>query len=296
MCRPPITAHGVCLLQNGDPHVTQATYCRRTAGKLLSSEKIAEIFAPWNSSRECWLFVSPHDDDIVLGCGLSFQAAIAEGIEVHAVVATDGRMGYCRLAEREAIADIRRREASQSYRLLGLPAERLHQLPFPDGGLGPYRGRRFTDSRRPDRRSKGPPACRTPSRTCSAASTRPASSSPRSPTSIPTTASSTKRWLISLFHAQGRIWPELGEPLAWIPVLYEYATYCDFLAPPQIRVAVPESLLETKLAGIRAYASQEQIDLVVDVQRAIGPIEFIREVHFRFYSPKQYLRLFELEG
>ena len=173
--------------------MTQATYCRRTAGKLLSSEKIAEIFAPWNSSRECWLFVSPHDDDIVLGCGLSFQAAIAEGIEVHAVVVTDGRMGYCRLAERESIADIRRREASQSFRLLGLPAERLHQLPFPDGGLAPTAGGASPlPTTRP--RSKGPPACRTPSRTCSAASTRPASSSPRSPTCIPTTASSTKRW------------------------------------------------------------------------------------------------------
>ena len=42
----------------------QATYCRRTAGQVLKSEKIAEIFSPWNSSRECWLFVSAHDDEI----------------------------------------------------------------------------------------------------------------------------------------------------------------------------------------------------------------------------------------
>ncbi len=272
--------------------MTQATYCRRTAGKLLSSEKIAEIFAPWNSSRECWLFVSPHDDDIVLGCGLSFQAAIGEGIEVHAVVATDGRMGYCRLAERESIADIRRREASQSYRLLGLPAERLHQLPFPDGGLGPYRGRRLTT---PD----DPTALEGATGLQNAFThllrrVHPTRVFLSSITDIhPDHRIVHEEMVISLYHAQGRIWPELGEPLAWIPVLYEYATYCDFLAPPQIRVAVPEALVERKLAGIRAYASQEQIDLLVEVQRKAGAVEYLREVEFNVLYPGQYEELFQ---
>ena len=272
--------------------MTQATYCRRTAGQLLSSEKIAEIFAPWNSSRECWLFVSPHDDDIVLGCGLSFQAAIAEGIEVHAVVATDGRMGYCRLPQRECIAEIRRREASQSYRLLGLPAERLHLLPFPDGNLGPYSGRRFTA---PD----DPTAIEGATGLQNAFThllrrVRPTRVFLSSITDIhPDHRIVHEEMLISLYHAQGRIWPELGEPLAWIPMLYEYATYCDFLAPPQIRVAVPEALLERKLAGIRAYASQEQIDLLVEVQRKAGPVEYLREVEFNVLCPGQYEELFQ---
>ena len=43
------------------------------------------------------------------------------------------------------------------------------------------------------RRLQGLPACRTPSRTCSARSARAGSFCPRSPTSIPTTASSTRR-------------------------------------------------------------------------------------------------------
>jgi LmbE family N-acetylglucosaminyl deacetylase len=269
----------------------QATYCRRTAGAVLKSEKIAEIFSPWNSSRECWLFVSAHDDDVVCGCGLSFQAAIGEGIEVHAAVATDGRMGYCRLAERECISQIRRREATESFRLLGLPAERLHLLPFPDGGLSPYRGRRLTS---PD----DPMALEGATGLQNAFThllrrVRPTRVFLPSITDVhPDHRIVHEEMLISLFHAQGGIWPELGEPLTWIPVLYEYATYCDFLTPPQVRVEVPEALLERKLAGIRAYASQEQIDLLVEVQRKAGPVEYLREVEFNVLCPGQYEELF----
>jgi hypothetical protein len=75
-------------------------------------------------------------------------------------------------------------------------------------------------------------------------------------------------------------------------MLYEYATYCDFVTPPQIRVVVPEALLERKLTGIRAYASQEQIELLVDVQRKAGPVEYLREVEFNVLHPGQYEKLF----
>jgi LmbE family N-acetylglucosaminyl deacetylase len=269
----------------------QAIYCRRTAGQVLKSEKIAEIFSPWNSSRECWLFVSAHDDDVVCGCGLSFQAAIEEGIEVHALVATDGRMGYCRLEQRESISQIRRREAAESFRLLGLPAERLYQLPFPDGGLSPYRGRRLTG---PD----DPTALEGATGLQNAFThllrrVRPTRVFLPSITDVhPDHRIVHEEMVISIFHAQGGIWPELGLPIAAIPLLYEYATYCDFLTPPQIRVQVPETLLERKFTGIRAYASQEQIDLLVEVQRKAGPVEYLREVEFNVLSPGQYEELF----
>ena len=70
------------------------------------------------------------------------------------------------------------------------------------------------------------------------------------------------------------------------------AVYCDFPEPPQIRVETPESMLETKLQAILAYASQEQIGALVEIQRASGPVEYLRELKFRFYAPKQYHELF----
>ena len=54
----------------------------------------------------------------------------------------------------------------------------------------------------------------------------------------------------------------------------------------------PESMLETKLRAILAYASQEQIGDVVEIQRASGPVEYLRELNFRFYAPQQYNELF----
>ena len=98
--------------------------------------------------------------------------------------------------------------------------------------------------------------------------------------------------MISLFHAQGAIWPQLGEPIAAVPRVYEMAIYCDFPEPPQIRLETPPEMLETKIQAIMAYASQEQIGALVEIQRATGPVEYLRELQFRFYSPKQYSGLF----
>ena len=91
--------------------------------------------------------------------------------------------------------------------------------------------------------------------------------------------------LISLFHAQGNIWPELGKPIAEVPKVYEFACYCDFPQPPQIRIETPPAMLEAKLNAISAYASQEQIESVVAIQRNVGSIEYLRELEFHFYRP-----------
>ena len=36
--------------------------------------------------------------------------------------------------------------------------------------------------------------------------------------------------------------------------------------------------------------------MLIDVQRDAGPVEYIREVEFNFYSPKQYEKLFTEAG
>jgi len=267
------------------------TYSRRTPGGTVVTPNIGEVFLNWQPGRECWMFVSPHDDDVVTGAGLTFQAAIAEGVEVHAVVTTDGRMGYCRLPQRRTISKVRNAEAEQSFQILGLPRERLHFLGFPDCNLNPYRGRHFATIGDPTEiegasglQNAFPYVLRI---------VRPTRVFLPTATDLhPDHQIVHQEMLISLFHAQGVIWPELGPPIEIIPAVYEYATYCDFSSPPQIRIAVPQAMLEKKLAGIAAYASQEQIGALVEIQRAIGPVEYIRQVEFNFYSPKQYESMF----
>jgi LmbE family N-acetylglucosaminyl deacetylase len=271
------------------------TYYRRAQGKVAKSPVVSDIFTGWNSQGERWLFLAAHDDDIVSGGGLIFQAALAEGVEVHAVITTSGDMGYCRPEQRLGIAAIRRGEAEASFRALGLPPANLHFLHFPDCNLNPYRGRRFL--------ADGDAAAN-PAAIAGAIGLQ--NSYPHvlrkiRPTRVflptitdlhPDHRICNEEMQISLFHAQGSIWPELGPPIEAIPSVYEYATYCDFPEPPQIRIETPAAMLQKKLAAIRAYASQEQIELLVDVQREIGPVEYVREVQFHFYAPAQYEKLF----
>src|SRR6185369_1825284 len=93
-------------------------------------------------SREAWLFVSPHDDDLVMGAGLWMQAAVAAGVDVQVLVVTDGRMGYCTLEQRDSIAKIRKGETYASFKILGVGEKQIAYIAYPDGGLYTLQGRR----------------------------------------------------------------------------------------------------------------------------------------------------------
>lgn len=269
-------------------------YYRRTGDRVTAAQRPEEIFSDWKGSDEVWMFVSAHDDDIVTGAGLTFQVGMAEGAKVHAVVTTDGRMGYCRFTQRRTISQIRQAEAARSFEILGLPPENLHFLKFPDCNLNPYRGRHFATIGDPTEvegasglQNAYPHVLR---------KIRPTRVFLPTITDLhPDHRIVNEEMLISLFHAQGSIWPEIGEPIPAVPAVYEYAVYCDFPEAPQLRITGPERMLETKLQAIRAYASQEQIESLIEVQSKAGPQEFIREVQFRFYSPQQYEHLFKTE-
>lgn len=267
------------------------TYTRRWTDRKLSTANAADIFDEWRPGQERWMFVSPHDDDVVIGSGLTVQVGLAEGAEVHVVITTDGRMGYCRLPQRRTITRIRADEAQEAYRTLGLAPERVRNLGFPDCNLNAYRGRHFTTIGDPTEiegasglQNAFPYVLR---------QVRPTRIFLPTPTDLhPDHRIVYEEMLISLFHAQGSIWPELGKPIEKVPLVYEYATYCDFPEPPQIRITTPPEMLERKLAAIRCFASQEQIEVLVDVQRRTGAVEYIRQVQFNFYSPEKYSSLF----
>jgi LmbE family N-acetylglucosaminyl deacetylase len=268
------------------------TYTRRTPeGLIEETSNIADLFPDWRGSAESWLFISPHDDDVVTGAGLTFQAGFAVGAGVHAVIVTDGRMGYCRFEQRRNITKIRRAEAEQAYQLLGLLPKELRFIECPDCNLNAYRGRHFTTIGAPTE-IEGAGGMQN-AITYVLRHVRP------NRVFLPTSADLHpdhqivhEEVLISLFHAQGQIWPELGEPIAEVPKVYEFAVYCDFPEPPQIRIETPPAMLETKLQAISAFASQEQIGSLVEIQRSMGPIEYLRELEFCFYSPQKYRALF----
>ncbi|GAH40272.1 unnamed protein product, partial [marine sediment metagenome] len=102
-----------------------------------------------------------------------------------------------------------------------------------------------------------------------------------------------EEFLISLFHAAGNIWPELGIQLANVPYIHEMGVYCDFPEPPKVRMKAPDSFLEKKLDAILAFKSQTQIGSLIDIVRKSGPYEYLRELNFNLYNPAAYYNMFE---
>ena len=188
------TGAGEIIQKTGETdHVAaDITYLRRTNDGLLTTSNIAELFPDWRGAAECWMFVSPHDDDVAIGAGLTFQAGLAEGAAVHAVVVTDGRMGYCDFKQRRDIVKVRRAEAEKSYGILGLPADRLRFIECPDCNLSAFRGRHFTTIGAPTE-IEGAGGMQNAFTTLSGKSGRIASSYRPAPTCTPIIRSSTRR-------------------------------------------------------------------------------------------------------
>lgn len=265
-------------------------YYRRTKQGMNITENLSDLYTTWKKEEETWLFIGPHDDDIVLGAGLMLQAALREGVDVHALITTDGRMGYCHLDQKDKIIDIRKQETLDSFKILGLPEDKVYYANFPDCDTNSFIGRR--------RAKEGDPAIEGHTGLQNAFTYYLRKVNPKR-IFLPTGADLHpdhkiiyQEVLISLFHASGNIWPELGPVLKQAPHAYEFEVYCDFPEPPQIKLIGDEEAFKKKLDGILAYQSQEQIAQLVEVQKDGGPYEFFKPVSYSFYHPNNHLALF----
>jgi len=272
---------------------TEGFECVRLVGdERRVASTLREVSLHWQHGRERFLFVSPHDDDVVLGGGLMMQLSLRENVPVYILIVTDGSMGYCSPEERDAIADIRREETYECYHSLGVPRENIMWLRFPDCNLNSYRGRRVAT---PEDKAvnKGYTGLQN-AFTYYLRRIRPTQCFlPTSNDLHPDHRITHEEFIISLFHAGGDIWPELGEPLDGTPHVHELGVYCDFPTPPQLRVRTPESCLQKKLDAIAEFKSQKQISALIDIVRESGPEEYSRPLNFRLYEPTSYRELFK---
>ena len=260
--------------------------------KRVASDKPSEIFADWQEDKECFLFVSPHDDDVVLGGGLMLDVAIRNNIPVYVMIVTDGSMGYCTMDEKETIQEVRAKETYDCYEALGVPTDNIVWMSFPDCRLNSFIGRR--------KAVEGDPAVIQGYTGLSNSFTYHLRNIKPTRVFLPTNTDlhpdhriTHSELLISLFHATGGIWPELGETLEQLPDVYELGVYCDFPEAPQIQLKTSDKLLETKINGILKFASQTQIAALVENVRKSGPYEYYRDLQFAFYSPDTYHDMFK---
>lgn len=267
-------------------------FVRLVGNEQRVGSTLASVSRHWQGKKECFLIISPHDDDAALGTGLFIQLAKRENVPVHILIVTDGSMGYCSTNEKDKITEIRRQESFQCYQTLGVPKGNIIWLGFPDCRISSYRGRSpaepnnhlaicgFTGLQNTFThylREIKPTQCFLPT----------------SNDLHPDHRIIYEEFLISLFHAAGNIWPELGKPLQKVPYVHTYAVYCDFPAPPTLRMRTPMSYLKNKLNAIVAFRSQKQISSLIENVRHCGPEEYIQAIEFKLYHPASYRDMFE---
>jgi LmbE family N-acetylglucosaminyl deacetylase len=229
-----------------------------------------------------WLTVSPHDDDFIIGMGLTTMLGQKEGVEVHAAVLTDGSLGYVTPEEKPGLVARRTAELVAACALIGMPPERLHRFELVDGSLANAQGCR-ADPDAPTAAQKLVGLLR---------SVRPKVVFVCTPTDThPDHRAAASETAIACVWASSRIWLDLGEPIE-SPQVYYYAVYAPFDAAPQYEVRADPAQLETKLAALQAFESQGVIEPLLDRLRGDGPYEYVCRVAREPYRPRVYRRLF----
>jgi LmbE family N-acetylglucosaminyl deacetylase len=229
-----------------------------------------------------WLAIVPHDDDLVLGMGLLVAAAAQSGLPLHVAVATDGSLGYVHPEERLALIETRARELRAACAVLGVSADRVHALGFPDGSLVAHQG------------------CRAENQADTFAqrlvtllrSVRPGGVFVCTPDDVhPDHRVTAQESEIACVWAASRIWLERGEPCAE-PARFHYAVYAPFNDPPEIQLEVSAAIFEQKLAALRCFASQGVIDGMIARLTQAGPFEYFKRARELTYDPGGYRALF----
>jgi len=103
------------------------------------SERIEDfVFPEWDPENERLVFLSPHDDDALLGAGYLLTYCIQEGAEVYIAILCDGSGGYSRPEDKYRIVDIRRTETANAYSKVGVKEENIIRFDYPDFCLIDY--------------------------------------------------------------------------------------------------------------------------------------------------------------
>jgi LmbE family N-acetylglucosaminyl deacetylase len=104
---------------------------------LRRSKKIDLLFPDWEKGEKV-AFLSPHDDDVVLGAGYLLKAVLESGGLPLVFIFCQGDAGYSAIEDKNTIVKTRKKEAIRAYRMLGVDEGNLFHSDIPDFSLPPY--------------------------------------------------------------------------------------------------------------------------------------------------------------
>ncbi|HLC83121.1 MAG TPA: PIG-L family deacetylase, partial [Bacteroidia bacterium] len=103
----------------------------------MESHDVGFFLPGWMQRNENVVLTSPHDDDVLFGCGLMLQILKEEGAEIYVAVMTNGDKGYCneeRLGKNN-IVEARKEATFRAYDEIGIDANHLIRFEYPDSEL-----------------------------------------------------------------------------------------------------------------------------------------------------------------
>ncbi len=97
----------------------------------------SKLFSPVGSSA---LILAPHPDDEVLGCGGALMLHLKNNDPVKVLVLTNGEKGdfLRKYADRKEYISLREKESLKAAKIMGLSADRISFLGYPDQKLRHY--------------------------------------------------------------------------------------------------------------------------------------------------------------
>lgn len=104
---------------------------------LSRSKKIELLFPGWKKGEKV-AFLSPHDDDVMLGAGYLVKAVKANGGIPLVFIFCKGDAGYSSADEKKTIVKTRKRETLKAYKKIGVQEGNLFHSEIPDFSLPPY--------------------------------------------------------------------------------------------------------------------------------------------------------------
>ncbi len=271
--------------------------CRHSDGRV--TQGTLQITLPgWKQDgEERWLFITPHDDDPAVAAAMLLVCGADAGAAIRIRVVTDGSMGYTPSVSAGDIVRRRQAETRESFSVLGI--DDVQWYGYPDSTLHLWQGRRAVSVTPRAETTSAPHVISgytglQNSITAEIRQFNPSRILLMSPADYhPDHKVVHQETMISVFHAQGDIWPELGPPISGIPWVHEFAAYAPFQSPPDLQISGSPGLFARKLAAIEAFHSQTQISRLVERVRDCGALEYARSFLFETYDPREYSPLFE---
>ena len=104
---------------------------------LSRSGRIDLFFPGWKKGEKV-AFLSPHDDDVVLGAAYLLSATVEAGGIPLVFIFCKGDAGYSVAEEKSTIVKTRKKETLKAYGKLGVKQDNLFDSNIPDFSLPPY--------------------------------------------------------------------------------------------------------------------------------------------------------------